>query len=89
MGVGFDWDEGNAEHLARHDVTPEEAEEALLDPRRIGASAYRTATERRSAAIGATEDGRVLFVVFTRHAGNVRVIAARGATPAERRRYRR
>jgi len=85
----FDWDDGNVGHLARHGVTRAEAEEALLDPRRIGASAYSTVTERRSAVIGATEDGRVLFVVFTRRGGDVRVIAARDATSKERRRYRR
>jgi uncharacterized DUF497 family protein len=43
----FDWDDANVDHLARHDVTPEEAEEALLDPRRIGASAYAVEGERR------------------------------------------
>jgi uncharacterized DUF497 family protein len=85
----FDWDDGNVDHLARHGVTPDEAEEALLDPRRIGASPYNTMTEPRSAVIGATEDGRVLFVVLTRREGDVRVIAARDATSKERRRYRR
>lgn len=85
----FDWDDSNVDHLARHGVTPDEAEEALLDPKRIGASAYNTMTERRSAVIGATEDGRVLFVVFTRREGDVRVIAARDAISAEKRRYRR
>jgi hypothetical protein len=36
----FDWDDANEEHLARHGVTPEEAEEALTDPRRIGKPAH-------------------------------------------------
>lgn len=84
-----EWDDANAGHLARHDVTREEAEEALLDPGRIGAPAYNVEGERRWAAIGATEDGRVLFVVFTRRGGGVRVITARDATHRERRRYRR
>lgn len=76
-------------HLARHDVAPGEAEEALLDFRRIGVPAYQVEGETRWAVIGATEDGRILFVVFARRGRRVRLIAARNATPAERRRYRR
>ena len=85
----FDWDRGNAGHIARHGVEPEEAEEALLDPRRIGLPAYSAPGERRFAALGATQTGRVLFVVFTRRGRTIRVISARDATPRERRRYRR
>lgn len=36
----FDWDEANTGHLARHDVEYWEAEEALLDPGRVGNVAY-------------------------------------------------
>jgi uncharacterized DUF497 family protein len=63
-------------------------EEAFYDPRRIARSAYNTPAERRSAIIGATTAGRLLFVVFTLREGLVRVVTARDATPAERRRYR-
>jgi uncharacterized protein len=28
-GKSFEWDKRNTEHIARHDVTPEEAEQAL------------------------------------------------------------
>ena len=44
--VEFEWDEANEEHIARHGVTPEEAEEALTDPRRIGAPAYNTESKQ-------------------------------------------
>ena len=27
--IGFDWDEANIEHIARHNVMPEEAEQVL------------------------------------------------------------
>ncbi len=64
-------------------------EEALLDPQRIGAAAYNVGQERRWAHLGATELGRILFVVFTRRGGRIRVITARDAERAERRRYRR
>jgi uncharacterized protein len=84
----FDGDDGNVEHIARHRLTPDEAEEAVLDPRRIGAPARNTAGERRWAAPGATMSGRVLPLDFTRRAGLVRVITARDAGPAQWRRYR-
>lgn len=34
--VNLEWDEANEAHIARHGVTPEDIEEALTDPRRIG-----------------------------------------------------
>jgi uncharacterized DUF497 family protein len=70
-------------------VEPAEVEEALLDPQRIGAAAYDVGQERRWAYLGATELGRILFVVFTQRGGRISVITARDAERAERRRYRR
>ncbi|MGH2801737.1 MAG: BrnT family toxin [Thermoleophilaceae bacterium] len=70
-------------------VDAADAEDGLLDPARIGVPAYRARGEQRWAALGATEDGRVLFVVFTRRRSKVRVITARDAAPREKRRYRR
>ena len=85
----FDWNHGNAEHIALHFVSIEEVEEALLDPRRIGIPAFSTQDEVRYCAIGSTEDGRVLVVVFTNRHGMIRAISARDATRRERRRYGR
>ncbi len=85
----YDWDEANIEHIADHDVSPEEVEAALRDPRRIPAPAYSTETERRFAAVGATAEGRILFVVYTQRKGMVRVVTAREAGDRYRRRYRR
>lgn len=36
----FDWDESNADHIAEHGLEPEDVEDALLDPGRIGTPAY-------------------------------------------------
>jgi len=85
----FDWDDEVEDHIAAHGVTPEEAEEAVLDPRQIPDVAYSTPTERRHAIIGATEAGRILFVVFTLRRGRVRVITAFNAPRRARLRYRR
>jgi uncharacterized protein len=85
----FDWDPWNVSHLAHHDVQPEDAEETLLDPDRIGTDAYGLNGEKRWAFIGATETGRVLFVVMTRRRSRVRVVTGRNATERETRQYRR
>lgn len=90
MESSFEWDDGNSSHLAQHSVRPEEAEEALLDPRRIPAPAYQAlGGGRRRAVLGATVNGRLLFVVFTHSGSRVRVITARNATARERHHYQR
>lgn len=85
----FDWDEANLDHIADHGISAAEAEDALLDPRRIPASAYQGVNERRHAVLGATIEGRLLFVVFTHRNELVRVITARNANAQEKRRYER
>lgn len=61
----LEWDETNIRHIARHNVTPQEAEEAIGDERRTRAGAYDVAGERRYAITGRTLRGRLLTVVFT------------------------
>ncbi len=85
----FDWDGANIEHIAEHGVSPDEAEEALLDARRIPAASYGVADERRRAVIGVTETGRLLIVVYTRRRNMIRVITASDASDAAKRQYRR
>ena len=85
----FDWDDANVEHIAAHDVEPEEAEQIFEDPRRARLSVYSTPGERRWGWVGATVHGRVLAVINTRRLGAIRVVTARDATLRERRRYRR
>jgi len=88
-GGWFDWDEGNEGHVLDHGVEPGEVEEALLDPERTRAEARNEPGERRLAFVGATEEGRILFVVYTRRGEKVRPITARDASEAQKRRYRR
>lgn len=83
----FDWDDGNRYKLDDHRVTEEEAEEACLDPDRKPASAYNVAGERRRALVGATENERILYVVYTLRSGHIRVISVRDATREEERKY--
>lgn len=84
----FDWDEANIDHVQRHGVEPNEAEEALLAPDRVPYSGRTVPGERRYVAVGSTEAGRVLTVVYTRRGGGIRVITARPASPREARYHR-
>ena len=85
----FEWDEHNSMHIAEHGLSPEDVEEALVDPRRLGTPAYNVAGEERRAVIGATSAGRLLFVVVTRRGDVVRVVTVRDANEWEKKRYRR
>jgi uncharacterized protein len=84
----FDWDDNNLDRVADHDLDPDEVEAALLDTGWIGMPAYNVGTKRRWAAVGATMEGRILFIVFTRRHGLIHVVPARDATAREQRRYR-
>ena len=82
---GFEWDDDNVFHIARHDFTPEEVEEVFAGDHKV-----RRAREKRYLALGETLDGRLAFVVFRRLPGGlVRVITARDMDASERRLFRR
>lgn len=71
----FDWDEENRKHIARHRVTPAEAEQVVLnDP--IDISVQASDGEERIVQIGATDKARILLVVTTWREGMIRVITA-------------
>ena len=81
---GFDWDEANVSHIARHRVEPDEVEEAFLERnRRFRAREGRYILHGRSAV------GRHLWVAFALRDGWIRVITAREMTRTEVQRYRR
>lgn len=89
-GLDFDWDDANIDHIARHGVESEEAEEAATDPNRVAAPAYRSQNgERRQAVTERTEEGRLLTVIPTRRGDLSRVVTARKANASECRAYRR
>lgn len=84
----FDWDTANIEHLARHKVEPEEAEEAVQDPAALPFAAHRGPLgQPRFGALGATEAGRVLVVVLEERGPALRVVTARPANAPERSSY--
>lgn len=82
---GFEWDEGNIEkNLFKHNVTPEEAEEAFYsDPRKVF-----KARHGRYHLYGQTDAGRILFAVFVLKGTVVRVISVRDMDKKERKIYK-
>lgn len=88
-GGWFDWDEGNEGHIVGQGVVPVEVEEALLGPRGFGVDAYDAPGETREALVGATEEERILLVVYTMRGESIRPITARDASDGQKRRYRR
>ena len=72
---GFEWDEANRRHLARHQVTPDEFEEAMSrDP--IVLDYDNVDAEDRWMALGATASLRVVVLVFTIRHDRVRPVTA-------------
>jgi hypothetical protein len=74
----FDWDEANQRHLARHKVTPQEAEEVVLgDPLDIELqTAEGSGGEERILHVGETRKGRILELVSTWRGGKARILSA-------------
>jgi uncharacterized DUF497 family protein len=87
--TGFQWDEGNAaKNWTLHQVTQAEAEQAFFNRPVMVASDLRHSTEEpRYAALGQTDAGRRLSIVFTLRDTLVRVISARDMSRPERRIY--
>ncbi len=82
----LDWDDYRIDHIANHDVEPDEVWEACKDPfhlaRRQGRNRYRL--------YGQSRDGRYLFAVLEHIEDSVyKPITARDMTDREKRSFRR
>jgi uncharacterized protein len=87
--IGFQWDEGNIDkNWIRHQVTHLECEQPFFnEPFLVHEDEAHSNTETRHYALGVTDRGRYLFIVFTMRDGLVRVISARDMNKRERRAY--
>jgi uncharacterized protein len=73
--IEFEWDDSNLEHVARHGVTPKEAQEVVLnDPLDLGMQ--DADGEERWIGLGSTRLGRILIVVTTWRDTRIRVVTA-------------
>jgi uncharacterized DUF497 family protein len=74
MEEGFEWDDGNRDHIAEHGVTPEDCEEAMKTRSDATEEQYRRG-ERRWTATGYVGN-RPLFLVWTLRGGQYRIVTA-------------
>jgi hypothetical protein len=86
---GFHWDKGNTEkNWERHRVTHIECEEVFFNkPLVVKEDGPHSMAEDRYYVLGQTDNGRLLFVVFTIRENKIRVISARDINRKERRLY--
>ncbi len=86
--IVFEWDppedqEGNTFHLARHGLTPAEAERIVRDPRN---STSRSRSSTYPITFGRTKGGKFIAVVWSATGANplkVRVITGYEVDPGE------
>jgi uncharacterized DUF497 family protein len=87
--VGFQWNQGNIDkNLAKHNVENWECEQIFFnEPLIILDDTGHSRSERRWAAFGRTDAGRLLVVIFTKRGGLISVISARDMNKKERKFY--
>jgi uncharacterized DUF497 family protein len=78
---GFDWDQGNRAKCQKHGLSVQTIESLFIRPLAVFPDSDHSQTERRFRAVGRTDKGRGVFIVFTlRHKGDeifIRTISAR------------
>jgi hypothetical protein len=87
--TGFQWDEGNSEKSwRRHKATQAKCEQVFFNlPLVVSEDWEHSGEESRFYALGLTDAGRPLFVVYTLRGELIRVISARDMMRRERKRY--
>lgn len=87
--TGFQWDEGNTDkNLVKHSVTNLECEQVFFnEPLTILGDPKHSFAEKRYAAFGKTDNGRLLVVIFAKRGRLLRVISARDMNRRERKFY--
>ena len=89
--IGFEWDDGNSnKNLTKHKVSDSECEQVFFNQPFISGSDVRHShDESRYYALGKTDTGRRLFVVYTIRNQFIRVISARDMNRNEKREFER
>ena len=82
----FSWDAGNTDHISRHQVSPQEAEQ-VIENEPFDIARYLRNGEERLNQIGETDAGRVLVVVTTQRGEDTRVVTAHPADRVMRKLY--
>ncbi len=85
----FDWDGGNAEkNWIRHGVSQSESEQVFFNrPLVVTEDELHSHEEVRYYALGRTDRGRFLAIVYTFRGEKIRIISARDMSPREQKEY--
>ncbi|HEX5699275.1 MAG TPA: BrnT family toxin [Rubrobacter sp.] len=85
----FDWDGGNAEkNWLRHRVSQSESEQVFFNrPLVVAEDDLHSHEEARYFALGHTDHGRLLAIVYTLRGEKIRVISARDMSRREQKEY--
>lgn len=84
----FDWDAGNlSKNSLKHNVTNKETEEVFSNDPLVSEDVKHSDKEKRFRALGKTNNGRLLFIVFTlrtiKQEVKIRIISARDTNKKE------
>lgn len=87
--VGFDWDDGNRlKNWVKHQVDYRECEEIFFNqPLVIGYDTNHSIYDSRFFALGRSDVGRTLALIFTVRNDKIRVFSARDQSKKERKIY--
>ena len=85
--LAFDWDQGNLEHIKKHNVEYNECEDIFYNDPIYFEDPKHSRVEERFLTYGVTNEERLLTIVFTIRNKKVRVISARNQNKKEREIY--
>jgi uncharacterized DUF497 family protein len=87
--TGFQWDEGNIDkNLLKHQIQNWKCEQIFFnEPLIILDDPKHSLSEKRWAAFGQTDAGRLLTIIFTKREKLLRVISARDMNRKEKKFY--
>lgn len=80
----FDWNQGNTDHIKKHNVTQSECEDIFFNDPISFADKKHSQNEQRFLAYGMTNEQRYLTVVFTIRMTKMRVVSARDQNKKEK-----
>jgi uncharacterized DUF497 family protein len=85
----FDWDDANRSHISRHNISPHETEEVLLNDPVDLLVQYDDVDGEKLQQVGETNTGRILVVISVLRGIKMRVATAWDASKSQKDLYLR
>ena len=85
----FDWDDGNLEHIKKHNVEYLECEEIFYSEPVFFYDEKHSTQEKRFLAYGTSDEKRPLTIIFTIRNDKIRIVSARDQNKNEKEVYGR